>query len=87
MQRRIAFLRINRPPSRHKTPPKAIGLELPEEPHTPPKTQKELEEYKGYSQTINLKGIGCLVNDGDKKENSESDYDSFSSSKSLIVIS
>eukprot|EP00826_Nyctotherus_ovalis_P049860 TRINITY_DN6054_c0_g1_i4.p1 TRINITY_DN6054_c0_g1~~TRINITY_DN6054_c0_g1_i4.p1 ORF type:complete len:232 (-),score=54.47 TRINITY_DN6054_c0_g1_i4:279-974(-) len=83
MQRRMGFFRINRPPSRHKTPPKAVGLELPEKPHTPPKTQKELEEYKSYSQTINLKGIGYLANDGDKK--SESDYDSFSSSMCLRI--
>lgn len=83
VQRRMGFFRVNRPPSRHKTPPKAVGLELPEKPHTPPKTQKELEEYKSYSQTINLKGIGYLVNDGDNK--SESDYDSFSSSMCLRI--
>jgi len=71
---------MNRPPSRHKTPPKAVGLEIPATPHTPPKTQKDYDEYL---HTINLKGIGFLIKDvGTYPVNqSNSDYESFSSSK------
>ena len=79
----FGFIKINRPPSRHRTPPKATGLEIPAEPHTPPKTQKELEEFKGYSHTINVKGINYLTNKPLKNNDSNSDYDSFSSSMSL----
>ncbi len=92
-KRAFAFLKANRPPSRHKTPPKALGLDLPETPHTPPKTQKELEEYKEYSHTINLKGINLLNKEpsssgfqGRKPFEAEfdSDSDSFSSSTRLF---
>lgn len=73
---------MKRPPSRHKTPPRATGLELPITPHTPPKTQKDCDEYL---HTINLKGIGFLLNDVVARpiDKSDSDYESFSSS-SLI---
>lgn len=54
------FLNAFRPPSRHKTPPKAIGLEVPPSPRTPPETQDELEEVKGLSKTVNLKGLSEL---------------------------
>jgi hypothetical protein len=75
---------VHRPPSRHKTPPRAIDLELPVAPQTPPKTQKECDEYL---HTINLKGISFLINNTDareRQENTESDYESFSSSNYFI---
>ena len=80
------FFQVNRPPSRHKTPPKAIGLELPAAPHSPPKTQEDCDEY---SHTVNLKGISFFISDAGIKEKSivdkhDSDYDSFSSSKYQI---
>lgn len=73
----FSFFKINRPPSRHKTPPRAVGLELPETPHTPPKTQKDCDEYL---HTINLKGISSLLNDVGARTPVDSDYESFSSS-------
>lgn len=79
------LFKINRPPSRHRSPPKATGLEFPEEPHTPPKTQKELDEFKEYSYTINVKGINYLTKNPHKKKNSNSD-ESFSSSKFCILL-
>jgi len=80
--RPLAFFKANRPPSRHKTPPKALGLDLPETPHTPPKTQKELEDYKEYSHTINLKGIN-LLNKEISKEKAPQINDSFDSDDSF----
>jgi hypothetical protein len=76
----FSFFKVNRPPSRHKTPPKAVGLEIPVTPHTPPKTQKDYDEYL---HTINLKGIGFLINDvaTHPVDSYDSDYESFSSSK------
>lgn len=77
----LGFFKVNRPPSRHKTPPRAIGLELPVAPQTPPKTQKDCDEYL---HTVNLKGISFLITDvgaRERQNNSDSEYESFSSSK------
>ena len=81
-RKQFQFLRLCRPPSRHKTPPKATGLDLPETPHTPPKTQKELEEFKDYSLTANLRGIHLLNKESHKEEGS--DDDSLISSSSIL---
>ena len=77
----FSFFKVHRPPSRHKTPPRAVGLELPVAPQTPPKTQKDCDEYL---HTVNLKGINFLINDTgarERRENIDSDYESLSSSK------
>jgi hypothetical protein len=66
----VQFLNVFRPPSRHKTPPKAIGLDLPERPQTPPETQKELEDLSGLSKTQHLNGISNL-NEDEIKNNQE----------------
>ena len=56
----MQFLNAFRPPSRHKTPPKAVGLDLPPGPHTPPETQKEIEEVRELSRTQHLQGLAFL---------------------------
>jgi hypothetical protein len=68
----IHLLHAFRPPSRHKTPPKAVGLDLPERPHTPPETQKELEDLRGLSQTQHLQGLAFIngeINNNAKNSN------------------
>ena len=77
----FGLFQVNRPPSRHRSPSKATGLELLMSPRTPPKTQKEIEDSEEYSHTVNLRGINYLINNTKEgKEKSDSDYESFSSS-------
>lgn len=88
----FGLFKIKRPPSRHKLPSKTFGLDSLVTPHTPPKTQKEIDECADYSHTVNLKGIGNLIGNISKEKavidsvkqeenNSGSDYESFSSSR------
>lgn len=76
----VKFLNAFRPPSRHKTPPKALGLDLPVCPHTPPDTQQEIENERELSRTQQLHGISSL-NKNDlhpEEDNNDSGPDSAS---------
>lgn len=69
----VQFFNVFRPPSRHKTPPKAVGLDLPDRPHTPPETQKELEDLKELSKTQHFRGLANFSEEnppGDSPNNS-----------------
>jgi len=79
----IQFLNAFRPPSRHKTPPKALGLDLPEGPHTPPETQKELEDVQELSRTQQIQGLAFLEDKNKQKRNNEEDEDSIIDSSSM----
>ncbi len=69
------FLSVFRPPSRHKTPPKALGLDLPDGPHTPPETQKELEEAQELSRTQQFQGLVLMNNSSKPNPDPDSDPD------------
>ena len=82
----VQFINAFRPPSRHKTPPKAIGLDLPEAPHTPPETQKELEDATELSRTQQIQGLGFIDDRSKTKGEKEDELNSSDRSSSKFLM-